>query len=253
MGEVAVWAEFRTHVLLPHEAVGAIKDTHPTYWLQADGPDHERVYSHEGTEAFQVVKHVGPKRTQVTVKALREIWVQEPGVTISIAGDGTWVGIGRKGEVTGGPYPLRDKDAHVKTVHFHRAVTHPAYTCHVEYREGRKRWRLFTDGGFELLLKQRPPTPVPWQECRVFDEDYFLSGVYRNDEKIRRWELAGLKPDIGQMHFLGWTGGPGVCVNARGGTPPDEPERYNLLWQPRSWRRMKAGQSLSQMVRMEAP
>ncbi len=248
--DIRVWAGFRTHLLLAHDCVGSIIDDKPTFpGVTVD----QGVYSREGTPFLKVEKQGDHSRTRVTVRALQDVHLQEPGLSVKIAGEGTWRGFGFHGQWTSGPYTLKQKDAHRSTVHFPRVKTSPKFTVGVEYREGATRYRLRSDGGFVKLLNM-PPAVIPWEHCEVFSQGYPLEGVVGDpDEVLRRWELAGLPPNVGQMHFLGWTGGAGAVVNAQGRTPPPgtdvtAADGYDRLWNPRSWRRLGKGQAIVQTL-----
>jgi hypothetical protein len=252
---VLCWAGFRTHILLPHDVVGAFRDDRPPFaGLEVQALRGEDLYVRHGKPVLSVRKAVGPTVTRVTIQARAEVWLQEPGLMLIIESDsGVWRGIGRQGVYTSEPLPLRQKDAHFSTVHFSRYPSSAKYTLGVEFREGNARRRFYSSGGFTRLLTEQQQRPVPWEGCQVFTEPYELSGVKTGYEQLKRWELAGKAPNIGQMYFLGWTGGPGCVVNSKGVTPGQkgaEPgERYDLLWQPRSWRRLLRGQSIEQTLR----
>lgn len=242
--QILVWAGFRTHLLLPNDVVGSIIDGEPTWpgLTVTDG-----VYRRDGKPVLTVATHAGPKRTRVVVTATEDVWLQEPGLAVKVAGEGTWRGVGPDGAWTSRPYTLRQKDAHRSTVHFPRVKANPFYTVTVEFADpDGGRVRFHSDGGFSKLLNM-PPGDVPWEGCQVFGRDYELAGVVENpDEVLHRWELAGKPPNIGQMYFLGWTGGAGCVVNEEGRDVGAPGNRF--LWQPRSWRRLGKGQTISQTL-----
>lgn len=251
------WAALRCHVLLPHEVVGAFRMDKPTWnaWT-IDEYGGEAVHSYDGRPALMVTTTPTATLTRVTVRALRDIWIQEPGLTATIQGDGFWRGFGPRGKWTSAPYPLHQKDAHRSTIHFSRAKSSAAYTVGVEFREpGGTGWRLYSDGGFLApLLTPLRGAVVPWEGCEVFSTGYELRGTCSGPEALRRWELAGAPPDLGQMHFVGWTGGAGAVVNERGrtpppGRPPTAADGYDRLWQPASWRKLGRGQTIVQTIR----
>jgi hypothetical protein len=258
-----VFGGFRSHILLPHDVVGAISTDKRTWsWIEVQEREGEELYVRHGKPVLRissVVSHPpGVTRKRVVMAALTEVWVQEPGLQVNIAGAGTWRGYGPRGRWTSDTYLLRQKDAHKATVHFPRVRTHPNYTVGVEFRNSQnsERWRIGSDAGYAKLLAQ-PVQQVPWVGCEVFGEGYDLAGVYvdLSERPLRRWELAGKPPDIGQMYFLGWVGGPGVVVNDKGRTPVPgvdvtAADGFNLLWHPRSWRRLRPGQVLSQTLTM---
>jgi hypothetical protein len=242
---ILVWSAFRCHVLLPHDCVGSIIDGQPTWpGLTVEGG----IFRRNGKPVLLVDSHIGPKRTRVVVTALEDVWLQEPGLVVKIAGEGTWRGFDDTGTWTSRPYSLKQKDAHRSTVHFSRIKTNPFYTEGVEYCEGAVAYRFHSDGGFAKLLNM-PPGKVPWEGCQVFGRDYELAGVVENpNEVLHRWELAGKPPNIGQMYFLGWTGGAGCVVNEEGRDVGAPGNRF--LWQPRSWRRLGKGQHITQTLWM---
>jgi hypothetical protein len=258
---ITVWAGFRAHVLLlPHDVVGSIIDNRPTFsgLTEAGGSIFRG-----SREVLQIDRAERNGKTVVTVTATTDVWLQEPGLTVKVAGDGTWRGFGLRNQWTSPPYPLHQKDAHRSTIHFSRVMfldrkgkrPNPRYTVGLEYREDGACWRFRSDGGFRKLL-DTPADAVPWPDCEVFAEGFPLVGVYLPLwEPLLRWELAAKPPNIAQAHFIGWPGGAGAVVNALGRTPqPGEDvtasSGFDRLHRPDSWRCLRAGQSISQTVSM---
>ncbi len=243
--EILVFGGFRSHVLIPHDVCGSIIDNVPTWGGMTVDP--AGIYWRNSKAILSVSRHEKDGATRVVVRAFDDVWLQEPGLVVKIAGEGVWRGYGPNGKWTSPIYKLRQKDAHRSTVHFSRVKTNPDYTVGVEYRVGGTRLRFHSDGGFTKLL-DTPAGDVPWTHCQVFGEGYELDGVVSGPETLRRWELAGRAPDIGQCYFLGWTGGAACVVNKDGrdvGAPGDR-----FLWQPKSWRRLRRGESITQTLEM---
>lgn len=246
-------AGFHTHLLVPHRVVGSMRDYLPLFLgLTAEPYTNGVAYRHNGLRIFDVTKKRMTDGTRVTMRAATTIWIQEPGVELVVAGGGVWLGVGPNGYTTP-PLGLRQKDAHFSTTHFSRVRHSPNYTIGVEYREGSQATKWFSGSGFAKPLYQPASANIPWQGCQVFGQDYELRSVFHNpNEVLRRWELAAKAPDIGQMYFLGWTGGPGCAVNAKGVTPGQigaaPGERYDYLYNPRSWRQLMPGQEIVQGI-----
>ncbi len=266
--DVRVWAGFRVHFLLPHDVVGTIIDNKPTFLgITVHALGDGEIYCRERIPFLHVKRQGKERASTVRVSALAEVWVQEPGLAVKIAGGGEWRGHGPLGWTS--PWrPLESKPgevlpAHRRTVHFSRVrwlnpaktKPNPEYTTAIHYRDRTGLWRLFSNGRFSELL-DHPPGPVPWRGCQVFSKGYEVAGTASNPcEKLRRWELAPLPPDTGQMYFLGWTGGAGVITNAEGETPEPgtvvtEGMGYDKLWNPHAFRRMLPGAWIEQTVRM---
>jgi hypothetical protein len=248
--QILEFASFRCHILIPHEVVTGIKGGVPVDRVLTEAGG---TFRREGREVLRVNRD----GVTTTVTALTEIYVQEPGLSVKIAGDGAWRGLGRNAEWTSPWYTLEQKDAHKSTVHFSRIRTSKTFTTGVEYRAGDDtktqslcRWRFRSDGGFTKLLNapEHLPSLIPWTGAEVAGRGYTLAGtVPRTDEVLRRWELAGW-PDFDWMHFLGWTGGAAAVTDIHGSDVGAPGDKY--LWQPRSWRRMRPGQSISQTLTM---
>lgn len=256
---------FRAHLLYAGEFVGTIINGRPTFrTLELDGS----VFRYRGVPLLDVFRVDGTARTVVRVRALTAgVWLQEPGLTIRVAGAGEWRGFGIGGHwtpTTAGVdrwLPLDGPDAYRATVHWSRirelgpGKRNPGYTVGVAYRSGPVRWRFRSSGGFRELLEGSAPAPVPWEGCRVFGHDWRLTGTVSGLEQFRRWELAR-HGDEGWLHFFGWTGGAGAVVNRAGRTPPPgsspgPADGYTYLWNPRSWRELKPGASIEQTVTAE--
>jgi hypothetical protein len=250
--ELLIPGGFRCHLLIPNTAVGTIDEDKPTEpWLTV----RNGIFAHKGRPVLELRK-MWPGGGELFVKAtaLQDVWIQEPGLSVKIAGDGVWQGYGRDGEWTSIPRPLARKDAHKETVHFSRVKSNKDYTVGVEFRWSQGRYRFRSDGGFQKPLNKRAtPNAIPWVHCEVFNNGYYLNGTAEGYEILRRWELAGHMPDQSWMHFLGWTGGAGVVTNSKGRTPPpgSSPtvdDGYDRLWQPKSWRKLAKGQSIAQSL-----
>ena len=95
---------------------------------------------------------------RVTVTAHTDVYLQEPGLTAKVAGDGMWRGFGKNNRwvsTTGGVdgwLPLaKEKDgvaqAFTSTVHFSRVKSSPRYCLGVEYRD--------SGGSFPFPLRRR--------------------------------------------------------------------------------------------------
>ncbi len=250
---VIVWGGFRSHILLPHKVVGSIIDDEPTWHgVQADHQGSAIVYSHNGAPFLRLEREYEnfDRRFKVSVSLdpLREVWVQEPGLVLKTKGEGVWRGMlrahGKRKKWTSQPHTLKNKDAHRSTVHFSRVKTSLKYTNAVRFEQPGLTLDIWGSYGFSQLL-DGPAWSVPYTGCEVFGEGYPLAGVYEEpNEVLRRLELAGKPPDVGQFYWFGWTGGPGCVVNDRGRTPPPgmdvtAADGYNKLWNPRSWRRLR--------------
>ncbi len=258
--ELLEFGGFRVHLLIPHTVVGTIISDRPT-WPGLTVEDHGGgvlLYLRDGKPVLRTYRHSTETQTRVFVHAVEDVYLQEPGMTVRIAGDGTWRGFGPTGAWTSKPYELHQRDAHRSTVHFSRVKTNTLFTAGVEYRFLGGHWRLRSDGGFTKLLNM-PPAGIPWQGAQVFGRDFELAGTVSDpNEILRRWELAGAQPNIGQMHFLGSTGGAGAVTNKSGRTPPSPAPKdfdytpYCWLWNPRGWRKLAAGQSITQTVSLRS-
>ncbi len=268
---IQVWGGFRCHILLPHDVVGTIIEDRPTWpGLTVEGSsDHGDLYLRRD----QPVLVVWREGNKTTVTAKQDVWLQEPGLSVRLNrfDDAVWRGFGRDLEWTTDPIHLRHQtpdglpQAYVSTVHFPRGKLNPKYTIGVTYRQPLRvgvfnRLHIQSDGGFTRLLDVIPREyPPPWQGCQVFGHGYELQGVCPNvsEKPLRRWELTG-HPTSDQMHFLGWTGGAGAVVNEDGRTPPplarvEASDGYDRLWDPRSWRCLKKGHSISQTLTKGKP
>ncbi len=262
--ELIEWATFRVHLLLPHDVAGSIISDKPTFpgVTVEDG-----TYCRDGNPFLRVERRGDHAKTHVTVRALEDVWLQEPALTAKVEGEGTWQGIGTTGRYTAdsnghkGPHDLGGtRDAFRSTLHWNHARSAPAFTCGWEHKPAPGGcYRFRTDGGFMRLLDNMPPGKVPWELAQVFSRPWRVEGVYpdKSGRALRRIELAGhgeFNPFQAWAHFSGWGGGPGVIVNAKGRTPPPgkpitEADGYNLLWDaPRSWRRLSKSQSISQTL-----
>lgn len=248
---VTVFAGFRTHYLIPHVTLGTIIDGQP----QGQGASRvgNTVYFH-GEPFLRIVRHTHPGRVRVVVTALRDLWVQEPGLAVKIAGAGTWQGFGPRWSTD--EYDLHMDDAYRSTVHFSRAASGRRYIQTIKYREGSKCLTMYSDGRFEKLLRRPERLKDEWTGALVMGspQGVRLSGTYLNpNESLRRWELAGGKwfGGVSQMYFLGWTGGPAAIVGPNGvGPPPGTragPE-YSLVYNPPSWRELEEGEQMAETV-----
>jgi hypothetical protein len=249
---IQVWAGFRSHILIPHDVVGTLIDDKPTGWTVFTKQGN--TYLRHGKPFLRVVKHTHPNRVRVVATALTNIWIQEPELAVKIAGEGTWRGIGPNWITE--RYSLRQKDAHRSTVHFNRIPSSREYVQTIRYdgADG-SCLTLWSDGGYTKLLRDQPAGRVPYLGAQVFDSPARITGAVGDDNQqpLQRWELAGCAPPrcaqvLGQMYFGGWGGGAGAVVNVDGRTPPDEPKLYDKLWQPRSWRLLREGQSIAQTL-----
>jgi hypothetical protein len=251
---ILVFGGFRVHLLLPNDVVGSIIDGQPTFkGLTEAGGTFFR--------GSREILHVERKDVTTTVTALAELWIQEPGLSVKIAGGGEWRGVGPKGHYVkttagvDGWLPLEQKDARKSTVHFHRVRSNPDYCVAVDYRENGTRWRFRSDGGFSRLLNGPQPLPsvLPWPRAQVFGRDYKLAGTVTGTTQLLGWELAG-HPDSDWLNLLGWKGGAGAVVQ---NVPPYRADQIlhpgvpiDRLWDPRSWRRMRPGDSIAQTLTM---
>lgn len=261
--KIVTWCGFRTHILLPSRpgrkgVVGSIIDDKPTWpGLTAFTHDDTTEYSRDGWPILRMtrfpLKHRAGRATRVTIRALTEVWVQEMGLTIRIAGEGAWYAMHRSGWYEG-PYTLRNiEDPFKNTKHFSRVRGSENFTRFLDYKVGRSKLRIRSAlPGFARLL-DRAVRPVPWPGCSVFGKDWDVAGAYVPAyEHIRRIELSGgarlhdVPPNTTQLHWTQWTGGAGAVVNAEGHTPPPgtnvtKDMGYDRLHNPLSWRRLLPG------------
>ncbi len=258
MIDIQVFRKFRCHVLIPHDIVGTIIDSVPTFHgLEVVETEHGCVYLRKNKPILEEI-HQGKS---VKIKAHTNIWIQEPGLVVKIAGNGSWRGIGLNGKYSSEPYSLENaKDAHIKTVHFSRVRTNrEEWTKAIEYRQGNEVLHFHSNGKFDSLIRNFRATPHAVHEaskgCEVFGRGYFVENVWpipvagqyiKPPENLLRWELAGKLPNLGQMYFLGWTGGPAAVVNLVGrdvGAPGDK-----YVYNPFSWRQLRASYSIEQTL-----
>ena len=248
--DIRVWAQFRTHVLIPHETVSTLIDGEP----RGQGITHQgNDYYWRGRPFLRVIRHTHPGNVRVEVIALRTVWLQEPGLSVKIAGGGTWQGFGPRWSTDA--YDLHQGDAYRSTVHFSRAPRGPRYVQTIKYREGGKCLTLYSDGAFDkLLIRQGRGGSPPWSGAVVMGGTTPVSGVFDNRaEVLRRWELAGGRwaDGLAQMYFLGWTGGPGAIVNSEGRTPfpgSQAGSEFSRLYNPRSWRELREGERITETI-----
>lgn len=257
--EIVGWAEFRTHLLVPHELVAAITNDRPSV---AALTVERGIYRWEGRPLLKVVKTGAYPRTSVEVTALEDVWLQEPGLTVRVEGSSVWRGLGPRGKWTTDPFTLEHADdAYRSTVHFPNDPDSPLFTIGVQLRTRSGRWRITGTRGFAHLLESNRPRPVPWQRCSAMGRMWEVAGTCpnRSQRSLKRLELAGhreLTPFQAWMHWLGWTGGAGAIVNAEGRTPPPgdsawlnpDGKGFDLLWDPPSWRLLPEGRSISQRL-----
>ncbi len=270
MSEI-LYRGFRTHILLPHDVVGTIIDDKPTWdglWALPFG--YGQIYYRDKVPVMQMKKSFpSAHKMHVQIKAMKEIWLQEPAISVKISRhpNGAWRGYGRGGKwvpTESGAWRWLDMkqegkvpQAYRSTVHFTRDPTASNYTMGVEFRSDFLKRRFGSNGNFTQLLnrwQKRKTPPVPWLRCEVFDEGYELRGVCpkRNEKPRRGWELAGHE-DFYWMHFHGWRGGAGAVTNYLGltplpGTDVTAADGFDKLWDPPSWCQLKPGQSISQTL-----
>jgi hypothetical protein len=255
---------FRTHLLIPNDVVGAFTpDKPPVGWLSAVQDLQTTTYFRNNKSVMRVER----RREAWRVTALADIWLQEPSVTVKVAGRGAWWGKRKDGKWEG-PFTLKNVvDPFKNTVHFSRVRSSPRFCEFVEYREDGQRWRWRSDGGFADLINKKasPKILEACKGCYIFNQPWRLSGVFSPSwQMLRSWEasggarLIGVPPGTTQLHLHGWAGGPGCVVNAQGKTPPPghqltRGDGYDLLWSPTSWRLLKAGRSIEQLIVMTTP
>lgn len=258
--KVVVFGGFRTHILLAHDVVGTIIDNEPTFkGLVREG----EFYLRRGRRVMRVTHHGQYPEVHVVVKALEDIWLQEMGLTVKLAGEGEWLAHYRDHTVKG-PYDLNNAmDEHHNTVHFSRVRSSPHFCTSVDYRELGTTWRITSpQPGFAALLDNIARV-VPWRRCQVFDRNWMLRGVYQPAWSfVRAWELAAgahlkdVPPGTTQLHLTSWGAGAGAVVNEHGHTP--EPgatitsaDGFDKLQQPETWRLLKRGHSVHQTVKIK--
>lgn len=254
--EVLQLAGFRTHFLLPHDYVGAVTPARPVVsGIELQELERAVVYHRHDRAFMQVSQRPGAGgKVTVTLEALAEVWVQEPGLTAVVEGETEWRGFGPGGKwvatdrgVTGWLDLEGVPDAHRATVHWKRTRPSDDYTVGVACRGQGRTLRFRSDGGFSRLLTSSPPRDVPWRGCEVFGRGVELAGVAVNESgrPRLRWELASHKPQA-WMHFLGWGGGAAAVTNEAGLDVGIDGDRF--LWDPPAWRRMLPGDRISQWV-----
>jgi hypothetical protein len=240
---------FRCHFLMPNKLIGPLRSDHESWWIRIEQRLDCDLYYVEDNFIFSVRLDHKDRflSTRVTMRTEVDLWINEPGIMVIVAGGGTWRGIGTKGQYTTDALPLKQKDAHIGTVHFSRHPKSNKYTVGVEYKEGTRRVRWFCGDGFATRFR-KPRIGYPeWKGAKVGGEPYELVGVYERPEDVFRWELAGKRPDIGQMYFLGATNGPSCIVNEKGRNDGKSDRIYN----PKNWRFMPRHSEISQVVRKE--
>lgn len=251
---------FRTHILIPNDVVGAFTPDAPPQWgwLVPHEVAGGTTYWRNGKPVLRVSRH----GDQWLVTALVDLWLQEPSVTVKVAGHGAWWGKRKDGKWEG-PFTLRNiEDPYKNTIHFSRARNSNRFCTRVEYREDNKVWRWVCDGGFAKPINKPGGIHIDaWRGCKISSSQHALSGVFTPQyAPLRRWEASGgarlpghYPPGTTQMHFHGWAGGPGCVVNDKGRTPPPGTPKaaeggYDKLWHPASWRFLKKGASIGQRI-----
>jgi len=257
-------AGLRIRFIIPHKVLAVISNGKMHTWgLEKKG----NIYIYDNTPVLEAVKKQPRDGTIVVeLKALIDLWIQEPGLTSQVMGNGAWRGFGRKGKWVktrngvDGWLPVKNKDARYVTVHFWRTPTHPDYITGIEFREGARRVRFRSDGGFEKLFADPARMGNEWTGCKIMGGRSILQGTVDAPEFSSKlvWELAGHPAADGGdwMHFLGWPGGAGVVVQNKApwyaheyfkGMPVDR------LWGPELFRLLRKGKSIKQRVDVQWP